>query len=233
MQPPDSDTLRLALPSGRDFDNICGQLRDCGFAMPELDAPGLHRIEDPLGIGIHFDIFKLAAADVGTYVEHGISQLGVMSTELLRESDTRVWRPYTFPFGEYPLALAAPRGMNLDVLMMRPVVRLATSLPTLTRDIFAARGMSIEVVPVDDSTTACLLGLADGYVDRLISPEEVLRGGFRVLEVVGSAQLKLIVNRASYPMRREAIDTFIECLSEHEPPAPEPIEIPFDHHEEW
>ena len=234
MPLPGPKTLRLALPSGDDLTNVCALLRRCGFDLPEIDSIGLYPVIDPLGIGVDFEIFRLAPADVGTYVEHGISQLGVMSTELIRESDSRVWRPYTFPFGNYPLVLAAPHGITLDTLMMRPTVRLATSLPQMTRDIFAARGMAIEVVPVEDTTTACLLGLSDGYVDRLVSPNEIIAQGFRVLEVVGRARLKLIVNKASYPMRRAAIDAFIEALALHEPNPSESMEIPFDSlHSGW
>lgn len=223
-----TDRLRLALPEGRELATTITQLRACGFELPDTLNPGLHFVEDPFGVGVHFEVFKLAPPDVGTYVEHGISQLGVMGTDLLRESDARVWRPFTFSHGEYPIVLAAPRGINLDALAVRPVIRLATSLPKLTRDIFAARGLSIEVVPVEDSTTACLLGLADGYVDRLYEPDALLREGFRVIEVLGYSRLKLLINRASYAMRREAIDRFMACLEAHQPPPPAPIEIPFD-----
>jgi ATP phosphoribosyltransferase len=223
-----SSRLRLALPQGRDLDVICDHLRTCGFDLPDLDSPGLYPVEDPRGSGVGFDIFKLAQSDVGTYVEHGISQLGVMSTDLLNESGARVWRPFTFSYGTYPIVLAAPRGINFDSLSTKPTIRLATSLPHLTRDVFAARGMAIEIVPVEDSTTACLLGLADGYVDRLVDPEAIVREGFRVIEVLGKARLKLLINHASYTARREAIDSFIECLRDHQPEPPEPIHIPFD-----
>lgn len=223
-----ANRLRLALPEGRDLTTICEQLRACGFELPAELNPGIHLVDDPLGVGVDFEVFKLAPTDVGTYVEHGISQLGIMSTELLREGDAEVWRPFTFSYGAYPLVLAAPRGINLDALAVRPLVRLATSLPRLTRDVFAARGMVIEVVPVEDSTTACLLGLADGYVDRLVDPDAIVREGFRVLEVLGHARLKLLVNRASYAMRHEAIGTFMDRLEAHQPPAPAPLEIPFD-----
>jgi len=223
-----SSRLRLALPEGRDLHLICDHLRACGFEIPDLDSVGLHPIDDPFGTGVNFDVFKLAQADVGTYVEHGISQLGIMSTDLLAESGARVWRPFTFSYGTYPIVLAAPRGINFDSLSTRPTIRLATSLPNLTRDVFAARGMAIEVVPVEDSTTACLLGLADGYVDRMVDPAALIQEGFRVIEVLGKARLKLLINHASYTARREAIDHFIGALREHQPPTPAPLSIPFD-----
>jgi ATP phosphoribosyltransferase len=222
------DRIRLALPDADSLDAICGQLRACGFKLPDLSLPGLHLVRDPLGCRVDFEVFKLAAPDVGTYVEHGISHLGVMSTELIREAHVRVWHPYTFTFGQRPLVLVAPLGMTMENLTGRPLVRLATSLPNLTRDIFAARGLAIEVVHVSDCMSACLLGLADGYVDRLYDPQTLIRDGFRVLEVLGTARLKLVLNPACYATRKPTLRALIKALNVHQPPAPPPIEIPFD-----
>ncbi len=221
--------LRLAIPECDELEQLCEQLERCGFALPDLNQPGIHIVSDPLGLGIDFEVFKLSSSDVGTYVEHGISHLGVSSTDLLYEADARLWRPFTFSYGTYPLVLAAPQGINLDALAMRPLVRIATSLPRHARQIFAShRGLNIEVVAVEDSTSACLLGLADAYVERLVDPEIMIREGFRVLEVLGHARLKLVVNRASYTMRRSAIDRFMSLLEECQPEPPAPLDIPFD-----
>lgn len=223
-----STTLRFAIPECDELETLCVQLEQCGFALPDLNQPGIHVVRDPLGLGIDFEVFKLSSSDVGTYVEHGISHLGVSSTEILHEVDARLWRPFTFSYGTYPLVLAAPQGINFDSLALRPLVRIATSLPRLTREVFASRGLNIEVVAVEDSTTACLLGLADAYVERLVDPNVLIREGFRVLEVLGHARLKLVVNRASYTMRRSAIDHFMERLDAHQPDPEPPLDIPFD-----
>ncbi|MFW5968586.1 MAG: hypothetical protein ACOCV2_13765, partial [Persicimonas sp.] len=101
-------------------------------------------------------------------------------------------------------------------------------LPNLTREVFASRGMAVNVVPVGDSVTACLLGLADGFVDRLVDPELIVRHGFRAVEALGYASLKLIVNRACGSRRREAVRRLIEALEAQQPAPPEEIDIPFD-----
>ncbi len=223
-----NDRLRLALPDGDELSVLCEHLRACGYVIPELSGPGLHFLENPLGDGTDFEVFKLAPTDVGTYVEHGIAELGIKSTDLVRETDAQVWRPFTFPYGVYPLVLSAPRGLSLHHLTSRGAVRLATGLPTMAREIFTARGLSLEVVEVEDSLTACLLGLADCSLDRLRDPELLLGHGFRVLEVVGHARLKLVVNRACYAMRRPVVAEFIRCLQEHSPGPGPTIEVPFE-----
>ena len=231
---PRHERLRIALPNNVELEQICGHLRQAGFSsLPDMSRPGLYIVPAPFGADEdvefrEFEFFRLEPTDVSTYVEHGICHGGVVHTDLLREARARVWRPFTFSFGGYPLVLAAPQGQDLLHLTNRPVIRVATSLPELTKAIFTARGMGVEVVSVEDSLTACLLGLADGYVDRLTDPDFLVDQGFRVTEVVGQAHLKLIANRGCGVGRRRAIARLVELLEAHQPPPPEPLRIPFD-----
>lgn len=227
------EQLRLAFPSCEEFDDLCDHFRACGFEIPDLRMPGLHQVEDPLECGYSFEIFRLDHSDVGTYVEHAISHIGVMSTDLLRETESEVWRPYTFPFGQYPMVLAAPRGESFASLSTTPHVRIATPYPMLAQEVFAERGMNVEVVPVSDSYTACLLGLADAFIDRLVDPAPMFEHDFRVLEVLQHTRLKLIVNRALGSRRRIAIQTLVKCLKQNQPTTPEPIKIPFEVRDEF
>ncbi|MBA2662409.1 MAG: ATP phosphoribosyltransferase [Bradymonadaceae bacterium] len=222
------DRLRIALPKCAELPAICEQFRACGFPVPDLSTAGLHLIKDPINCGFDFEIFRLAAPDVGTYVEHAISHVGIMGTDLLRESDAEVWRPLTFPYGKYPLVFAAPRGESIASLSARPQIRIATPYPRYTRELFAHRGLAAEIVAVSDSTTACLLGLADGYVDRLTDPQSLLDHDFRVVELLGYTRLKLIVNRACWARRRIAIQLLVQRLELHQPLPPAEIFIPFD-----
>ena len=227
------ERLRLAFPSCEEFDDLCEHFRACDFEIPDLSMPGLHQVEDPLECGYSFEIFRLDRSDVGTYVEHAISHIGVMSTDFLRETESEVWRPYTFPFGQYPMVLAAPRGESFASLSTTPHVRIATPYPVLAQEVFAQRGMNVEIVAVSDSYTACLLGLADAFVDRLVDASPMFEHDFRVLEVLEYTRMKLIVNRALGSRRRIAIQALVKCLKANEPAAPDPIEIPFEMRDEF
>ena len=227
------ERLRLAFPMCEQLDPICDHFRACGFEIPDLDMPGLHQVEDPLECGYSFEIFRLDRADVSTYVEHAISHIGVTSTDLLRESQSEVWRPYTFPFGQFPMVFAAPRGESFASLSTRPHVSIATPYPHFARQVFAQRGMTVEVVDVSNSYTACLLGLADAFVDRLEDPSPMLEHDFRVLEVLERSRLKLVVNRALGSRRRIAIQALVKSLQKNQPQPPEPVEIPFEVKDEF
>ncbi len=222
------ERLRIALPKCAELPAITAQFRACGFPLEERSSAGLQLIKDPIDCGFDFEVFRLAPADVGTYVEHGISHVGIMGTDLLRESEAEVWRPLTFRYGKYPLVFAAPRGESISSLYARPQIRIATPYPRYVRALFAHRGISAEIVSVADSATACLLGLADAYIDRLLAPQPLSDQGFHVVEVLGYTRLKLVVNRACWSRRRIAIQKLIQLLEEQHPEAPPEIEIPFD-----
>ncbi len=226
------ERLRLALPACEELAAISDQFRRCGFEIPDLDMPGLHRVGDPLECGYEVEIFRLNAADVGTYVEHAISHIGVMSTDLLRETNAQVWRPYTFRFGQYPMVFAAPRGESFASLSSRPQVRIATPYPKLASEVFARRGMPVEIVNISDSYTACLLGLADAFVDRMADPAPMYEHDFRVLEVLEHRRLKLVANRALGSRRRIAIQALVKALVATQKEAVEPVEIPYEREDE-
>ncbi len=222
------DRLRIALPKCAELPLITAQFQACGFPLDDHSSAGLQLIKDPFNCGFDFEVFRLAPADVGTYVEHGISHVGIMGTELLRESEAEVWRPMTFRYGKYPLVFAAPRGETIASLYGRPQIRIATPYPRYARALIAHRGISAEIVPVADCVTACLLGLADAYIDRLLAPQPLIEHGFHVVEVLGYTRLKLIVNRACWSRRRIAIQMLIQLLEQQHPEAPPEIIVPFD-----
>ncbi len=230
MTTPASETLRIALPRGAQLEQLIAHFEACGFSLQKLAAgETTAAAQDPLKLGFDFEFVVVSAVDVGTYVEHGVCHAGVLSTDLIGESDFNVWRPFTFNFGSYPLVLAAWRGQNLQTLVSKPVLRPATPLPRFAKDWFTARGIPTEVITVeDDGSMAVSLGLADCWVNRLTDPEALVAAGFRVVEAMGRTYLKLVVNPAAASRRRAAIRLLIESLEANSPPPPPEIPIPFD-----
>lgn len=224
-----AELIRVALPKCDELSDVVDHFTAAGLDLGKVHEPGLHRAKDPWECGFDIECFTIAPKDVGTYVEHGIAHVGVMSTDIVYETEVEVWSPFTFNFGSCPIILAAPRGESLDLLTSRPVLRLATPLPNFTREWFADRGLPTEVVQVSDSAeTAVLLGLADGFVARLSDPESLVRQDFRALEVLGHTHLKVVVNTACGARRRAAIRKMIEALELSRPDDQPSIEIPFD-----
>ena len=230
MSDDGSQKIRVALPRGQELHRLVEHFGRVGFALEAL-AEDARFVEggDPLDSGFDFEFVTLSPSDVGTYVEFGICHAGVLSTDLIGESEFKVWRPFTFNFGSYPLVLVGWRGQTLNTLMAKPVLRLATPIPRFTKEWFTTRGIPTEVVPVvNDASIAVILGLTDCWVDQLTNPEEVVAAGFRVVETMGQTYLKLVVNPAAASGRRTAIRQLISALEEQNPPPGPRISIPFD-----
>lgn len=224
-----SDLLRMAFPKFDRIRAIESWFSRAGFPITGLSRPGLHRAGDPWDTGMDLECFAVSHADVGTYVERGIAQLGIMEANKIRETGCRVWSPFTFPFGRYPVVFAAPKGQSLQRLTGRPVLRLATTYPELAREWFRENGIPVELVPVSDSPdTAVLLGLADAFVGDIDETHELVSHGFHVVDVLGYTQLKLVVNRACGDGRRTAIRKMIEAFKRVPIQAQKPVDIPFE-----
>ena len=220
--------VRIAIPRTHAVQHIMDHITRSGFDMEGvLDAP--IRVIDPYSSGFDFEFVALTKADVCTYVERGICHAGIVGTEVLRELGVEVWRPFTFNIGSYPLVLAAEQGQSLTRLFEKPVLRIATPYARFVRDWFVNRGMSVDVISVEENAgMAVSFQLADAFVDRLINPERLVARGFRVVEVLEHTRLKLIVNNALGSTRRREIGRWIDRLDDSRPIDPAPITIPFD-----
>ena len=87
--------LHVALAKGRLLDPALALFRDAGFGMPEMAAT--RRLLVPSADGSLAFLF-VKPADVPVYVESGAADLGVVGTDVLRESATDVLDPS--PWGE-------------------------------------------------------------------------------------------------------------------------------------
>jgi len=219
--------LRLAIPRGNHFEDLSRQFELAGIPLVP-DNVGYTEIEFE-GALWSLEVISVSAADMGTYVERGAVQMGVMSTDAIHEMRVDVWRPYTFNCGSAPIILAARSDQTLARLHSLPHLRLATSIPRFTREWFSARGFNIEVVSVqEDQQRAVQMGLADGYVALLYDADSIVSQGFRALDQLGVSELKMVVNNATSSHRREFIKFIMKKLEEHRLPAPPPIVIPYD-----
>lgn len=220
--------LKIAIPRGPYEPQLREQFGAAGFPIPE--GRDQHRLEATFeDESWTVDIIRIATADMGTYVERGAVQVGVMSTDAIHELNVDVWRPYTFACGAAPIILAARRDQTLARLHSLPHLRLATAIPRFTREWFSTRGFNVEIVHVhDDHLRAVQMGLADGLVSLLHDPNPLLNNDFRALEQLGISELKLVVNNAISSYRRKFIRHIMDQLEAHRPPASPPVQIPYD-----
>lgn len=150
--------------------------------------------------------------DVPTYVEYGVADCGIAGRDVLLESASDVLEPLDLGFGRCRLVLAAPAGSGFSA-DERASVRVATKYPRVTTGYFLGRGLAVEVVKLAGSVEiAPGLGLADCIVDVVETGRTLSENGLAVIETVAESSARLIVNRASFHARREAVERLLGVL---------------------
>lgn len=148
--------------------------------------------------------------DVPTYVEYGVADAGVCGRDVLLESRAEVHEPLDLKLGYCRLAVAGRREVIGEDYNLLATVRVATKFPRITSQYFHERGIPIEVITLSGSVEiAPLLGLSDRVVDLVETGRTLRENGLEVIDVIMESTARLIVNRASFHLKREEISRLI------------------------
>jgi ATP phosphoribosyltransferase len=166
-------------------------------------------VEDESG---RYRLIFVKPGDVPVYVEHGIADCGVVGRDVLLESEADVLQPLSLGIGRCRMVVAASSDTPLSAY---PTLRVATRYPRVTARHFGSRGLSVEIIQLSGSVeVAPLLGLADCIVDLVETGTTLRENGLGIVEVIAESTARLVVNRASYQLKAEAVAHLIASLSE-------------------
>ncbi|MCA1618265.1 MAG: ATP phosphoribosyltransferase [Acidobacteria bacterium] len=201
--------LTIAIAKGRMQQDALALLARAGARVgAEALASRRLAVEDESG-GYRFVFVK--PADVPVYVEHGIADCGVVGRDVLLESEADVLQPLDLRINRCRIAVAAREGGRGG----RPgVLHVATKYPRVAAAHFGARGVPVEIIELSGSVElAPVLGLADCIVDLVETGRTLAENGLRVVETITESTGRLVVNRASYQLKAEAVGRLVRELS--------------------
>ncbi len=209
-----SPALRLALPKGRVLDEAIAL-----FARAELDLSsvkdGSRRLVFDVAaaraLGCELRVLVVRDADVPTYVEYGAADLGVAGRDVLEEQGRDLYEPLDLGIGRCRLSVAEPA----DAPPSRGDAqrRYATKFPNLTRRHLEAHGEVADVIKLYGSIElAPLMGLCDRIVDLVSTGETLRQHRLNEIETILPVSARLVVNRASFKLRRAPIDALLARL---------------------
>lgn len=211
----DREHLTIALPKGRMQHQALALLHTIGYVRDttaDIDGDAARRLLIPAAGG-RVSYLLAKPGDVPVYVEYGVADLGIVGEDVLRESGRDVYEPLRLPFGHCHLAVAGRADRPARPLRLEPNLRIATKYPNLTRDYFHGRGISAEIIALSGSVElAPLVGLADLIVDLVETGSTLKANGLVELRTILHVQACLIANRASYRLKAEAMQTFVDQL---------------------
>jgi ATP phosphoribosyltransferase len=203
--------LTIAVAKGRLQAATLASLERAGIcAADEALAPRRLWIRDTQGC---YRFIFVKPVDVPVYVEHGIADCGVVGRDVLLESEADILQPLDLQIGRCRIVIASPQPeLPLNGFGM---LRVATKYPRITAEYFGARGIPVEIIELAGSVElAPVLGLSDCIVDLMETGRTLDENGLRMIEVIVESTARLVVNRASFQLKAEAVGQLIKALSE-------------------
>lgn len=205
----ENSKIRIALTKGRLEKDTVALFKKLGYDCRELEDKGRKLILNVPDANLEVVLAK--AADVITYVEHGVCDLGVVGKDTIMEHGGSFFEVTDLGFGRCKFALAGPVGKDFYKGYSAKVI--ATKYPNVTRRFFEGKGMDIEIVKIEGSVElAPLLYLSDAIVDIVETGTTLNENGLEVFEDVAPISARLIVNTASIKLRKQEIESLISKI---------------------
>jgi ATP phosphoribosyltransferase len=200
--------LTIAFAKGRTQEEVLGLLARAGVRVP-FNGQSSRRLALTDESGSYRFIF-VKPSDVPVYVEHGTADCGVVGLDVLLESGADLLQPLDLGVCRCRVAVAAVGGaLNVTA----GALRVATKYPHIAAAHFGARGVPVEIIELAGSVElAPVLGLTDAIVDVVETGRTLAENGLGVVEVIKESSARLVVNRASFQLKAEAVSRLIATL---------------------
>lgn len=197
-------SLRIALTKGRLEKQTIALFEKMGLDCDQLINKGrrlILKVND-------YEVVLAKAADVITYVEHGVCDIGIVGRDTIVENGKSFYEMMDLNLGKCDFALAGKKGTSFyDGFNTK---RIATKYPNVTKSYFEGRGMDVKIIKIEGSVElAPLLNLADGIVDIVETGTTLKENGLEVIEKIMPISARVIVNMASMKLKRDEIDEFL------------------------
>ena len=200
--------LRIALTKGRLDKDTVALFEKIGYDCDAVRNKGRRLI---LPVGDSLEVVLAKAADVITYVEHGVCDMGVVGKDTIMEHGSSFYEVLDLGFGRCRFALAAPKGA--DFWSGYSARTIATKYPATARAFFESRGMDVNIIKIEGSVElAPLLGLSDAIVDIVETGTTLKENGLEIVEEVCPISARLIVNVASLKLRKREIEALVSQM---------------------
>jgi ATP phosphoribosyltransferase len=208
-----TNQLIIALSKGRIQDDAFALFTRAGVLVSESELKSRKLLVNSIDGRYSFVFVK--PSDVPIYVEYGAVDLGVCGHDVLLESQANVHEPLDLKISRCKIAVAGKHEVIGQDYNLLATVRVATKYPRIATEYFHAKGVPIEVVALSGSVElAPLLGLSDRIVDLVETGRTLKENGLEVIDVIAESTARLIVNRASFHLKRLEIGALLADLTE-------------------
>lgn len=127
------------------------------------------------------------------------------------ESNDQYYEVMDLGIGKCRFILASLPENN--VLKKQGHIKIGTKYPTVTKRYFKQKGLDVEIIKIDGSVElAPILGLCDAIVDIMETGTTLKENGLIVFDTVCEISARVIVNKASFRLKRNEIQELLNDL---------------------
>jgi ATP phosphoribosyltransferase len=195
------DTITIAIAKGRLGDQGLELFRGTEMEIVRDEDSRKLIFQDKKGITKYIFV---KPADVVTYVEQGVADLGIVGKDVILEENKDVYEIMDLGYGKCKFVIA---GFKVSAkISKQDVLRIASKYPQYVQSVFENRWQKVEIIKLNGSVElAPLLGLSDYIVDIVETGNTLRDNGLDVLEELDYISARLIVNKVSYRFKYDKI----------------------------
>lgn len=203
------ETLTFALAKGRLADRTMEILSHLGIKTDEMTSDTRKLVfTTPDGA---YRFFLAKPADVPTFVDYGIADLGVVGEDTIMEEDREIAEVLDLGFGGCRMVVAGFPDMR--EVTRGQVIRVATKYPHIAQEYFNKTRRDVSIIKLSGSVElGPIVGLSDVIVDIVESGKTLHDNGLMILEEIAPLSARLVVNVSSMKVKHEAIRALIEAI---------------------
>lgn len=202
-------SLRIALTKGRLEKQTADLLEQMGYGVENIRNKGRALVLPDTRNDIDYVLVK--SNDCITYVEHGVADMGVVGKDTLMEGSSDYYEMLDLKIGKCCFICAGlPENNPLE---KQGHIRIGTKYPNVARNYFASKNLDVEIIKIDGSVELSpLLGLVDGIVDIMETGNTLRANGLVVFDTCADISARVIVNKASYKLKKKEVMKVLEDL---------------------
>ncbi|MCY3986147.1 MAG: ATP phosphoribosyltransferase [Candidatus Dadabacteria bacterium] len=200
--------ITIATPRGRLLEETVELFQRASIEITEIIKDSRKLIFEFKQAGIKLLIVR--PTDVGSYVEYGAADCGIVGKDTLIEQDCNLYEPLDLGIGKCKMVVAAPKGFGKS---SKASLRIATKYPKIASDFYNRKGITTEVIKLYGSVElAPIVGLCDAIVDLTATGETLKKNDLEIVEVVEEISAKFVVNKVSLKIKSREIKDLIVRL---------------------
>jgi len=201
-----TNPLKIAVAKGRVAKQTMKALCKAGYTLPDDPGRSLRIMDEDKTI----DMLFVKSADVPTYVELGVVDIGIVGKDVIDEKTYQIYELMDLQIGKCDLCLAAYEEFDYNKISF---LKIASKYPVQSYAFLESKGIQGQVIPLEGSVElGPIVGLSDCIIDIVETGRTLEENNLKVIESIKPISSRLIANKIRYKTNTDLILEFMNTL---------------------